>query len=71
MRITDVSGVEYRGRIVEVDQKFVYLEQERNGFTGFGYGYPGYGYPGYYYRPVFPIALAAIGGFALGAAFFW
>lgn len=72
VRITDLSGVEYRGRIVDVDQKFVYLERESSPFTGFGYGYGGY-YGGYYYRPrpIFPIALAAIGGFALGAAFFW
>ncbi|WP_280769349.1 hypothetical protein [Salipaludibacillus daqingensis] len=71
VRITDVSGKEYRGRIVDVDQQYVYLEQESSGFGGFGYGYRGYyGHYGYY-RPVFPIALAAIGGFALGAAFFW
>ncbi|WP_078552664.1 hypothetical protein [Bacillus alkalicellulosilyticus] len=61
--------------------------QRGTGFGGYSYGYPGYGgYPGGYYqsgytvagyggypgyRPIFPVALAAIGGFALGAAFFW
>ncbi|MBU9713020.1 hypothetical protein [Evansella tamaricis] len=44
-----------------------------------GYGAPaGYGAPGYGPRPgwggnpnFFPVALAGIGGFALGSAFFW
>ncbi|WP_416151330.1 hypothetical protein ACM26V_10290 [Salipaludibacillus sp. HK11] len=68
--ITDFSGVEYRGRIVNVDQQYVYLEQEGRGFGGFGYGYYG-GFYGGYYRPIVPIALAGIAGFALGALFFW
>ncbi|RKL67782.1 hypothetical protein CR203_10590 [Salipaludibacillus neizhouensis] len=78
VRIVDLKGLEHHGKIVDVDNKYVYLEKEGRGYSGFGYGYggyyPGYGYPGYTpypYRPVVPIALAAIGGFALGAAFFW
>ncbi|PYZ93950.1 hypothetical protein CR194_10530 [Salipaludibacillus keqinensis] len=71
VRITDVSGVEYRGRIVNVDRQYVYLEQDNKGFGGFGYGYyGGYYPPPRYYYPVVPVALAAIGGFFLGAAFF-
>lgn len=75
VRIVDLSGKEYHGKIVNVDTQYVYLETENRGFSGFGYGYGGGyyypGYPPYPYRPVVPIALAAIGGFALGAAFFW
>lgn len=79
VRIVELTGREHHGRIVDVDAQYVYLESGERGHSGFGYGYGGgyypgyggYGYPPYRPRPVVPIALAAIGGFALGAAFFW
>ncbi|WP_096189480.1 hypothetical protein [Evansella halocellulosilytica] len=65
-RITDRRGREYVGRIVNVDRTNVYL-QPFGGSRQYGFGY------GYYggYSPVVPIALAAIGGFLVGTAFFW
>lgn len=74
--IYERTGKRHVGRIVEVDKQFVYLEPTSAGVTGYSWGYPGYGWGyrpyGYGYRPYWvPVALAAIGGFALGAAFFW
>ncbi|OIJ18652.1 hypothetical protein BKP45_16100 [Anaerobacillus alkalidiazotrophicus] len=72
--IYERTGKVHVGKIVDVDQQYVYIQPETRGVRGFGYGY--YGYPGYYpypypYYPVWPVALAAIGGFVLGAALFW
>ncbi|WP_216829119.1 hypothetical protein [Alkalihalobacterium elongatum] len=74
VNIFEKCGRRHYGRIVNVDHQYVYIEpvQPRSGgFGGFSYGYYG-GYWGY--RPwgygVVPIALAAIGGFALASAFF-
>ncbi|MDG5786827.1 hypothetical protein QA612_04930 [Evansella sp. AB-P1] len=40
--------------------------------AGYGAGGPGYGGGGFTNNPYFvPVALAGIGGFALGSAFFW
>lgn len=77
--IYEKSGKMHYGRIVEVDREYVWIEPTGARPRGFGYGYYGYGgYPGYgyhghgFHRPFWvPVALAAIGGFALGAAFFW
>ncbi|MFA9555919.1 hypothetical protein ACERII_01230 [Evansella sp. AB-rgal1] len=59
--------------------QYQYGYQGYQGYQGYGaagYGTPGYGAPAYGgYRPrnpyFFPVALAGIGGFALGSAFFW
>ncbi|UTR11199.1 hypothetical protein MM300_02375 [Evansella sp. LMS18] len=64
--IHDRSGKVYTGRIMHVDHQNVWLEPVRSGAGGFGFGW-GWGWGGLW----FPVALAAIGGFALGAAFFW
>jgi hypothetical protein len=71
--IYETCGKVHVGRIVSVDQQHVYLEPVSRGVSGFGWGYPGYGFPFYGYRRpfFFPVALAAIGGFALGASLFW
>ncbi|MGO4886907.1 hypothetical protein ACJ2A9_04040 [Anaerobacillus sp. MEB173] len=75
VHIHDKSGRSYYGKIVDVDRQFVYLESERGrtDLGGYGYGWYGGGYG--YRRPIFPIALAGIAGFALGVAFspffFW
>lgn len=81
VHIYEKSGKVYHGRIVKVDQEYVWIDPMVNGPRGYGYGaygggYPSYGYGGYGYgygrNPYWvPVALAAIGGFALGAAFFW
>ncbi|MCT8137193.1 hypothetical protein H1D32_05215 [Anaerobacillus sp. CMMVII] len=87
VHIYEKSGKVHYGKIVEVDREYVWIEPSvTRSPRGFGYGYPGYGGPGYAYggygaygggygigrNPYFvPVALAAIGGFALGAAFFW
>ncbi|MBU9721883.1 MULTISPECIES: hypothetical protein [Bacillaceae] len=104
VQITEKCGRKHVGRIADVDQKNVWLEQPQMNSRGFGYGYhgyhqgyhgyapaPSYGAPGYAYgapaghgspaygprpgwggNPNFvPVALAGIGGFALGSAFFW
>ena len=95
VHIYEKTGKVHYGKIVEVDQEFVWIDTRVSSSEsprGFGYGYPGYGgfsgfgggygggyggyggYGAYGYgrRPwLFPVALAAIGGFALGAAFFW
>ncbi|MCT8136641.1 hypothetical protein H1D32_02085 [Anaerobacillus sp. CMMVII] len=68
--IYEKCGKVHVGKIVNVDHQFVYIEPTSTGVTGYGWGL-GWGYPGFGYRPFFPIALAAIGGFALGAALFW
>ncbi|MBM7097669.1 MULTISPECIES: hypothetical protein [Alteribacter] len=70
VRIIEHSGRQHAGRIVRVTPSTVYIEGRgpRGGFGGFGYGY----YGSYGYRPyVYPVALAAISGFALGALLFW
>lgn len=90
VHIYEKSGKAHHGRIVKVDQEYVWIDPVGTSPRGFGYGYGGYpaygygayggGYPGYGYggyghvgrNPyIVPVALAAIGGFALGAAFFW
>ncbi|WP_026672448.1 hypothetical protein [Alkalihalobacterium bogoriense] len=67
-------GRQHFGRIVKVDRQYVWLEKQPQtpNFGGFSYGFYGAGYPGYGFggRNIFPIALGAIGGFALGTAFF-
>ncbi|KHF40389.1 hypothetical protein [Halalkalibacter okhensis] len=68
--ITCKDGKKFSGKITHVTNTHVYLQPTGSQFGGFGYGY-GWGYG---YRPWgwgFPIALAAIGGFALGAALWW
>ncbi|WP_227938086.1 hypothetical protein [Alkalihalobacillus deserti] len=65
--ITCVDGKTYSGTITNVTKTHVYLQPTGGShFGGFGYGW-GYGRWGW----GFPIALAAIGGFALGAALWW
>lgn len=88
VHIYEKSGRVHHGKIVEVDQEFVWIDPVKKpggfayGYPGYGYGYGagygagfgGYGYPAYGYgrNPFFvPVALAAVGGLALGAAFFW
>ncbi|MFC0559750.1 hypothetical protein [Halalkalibacter alkalisediminis] len=67
--ITCLDRKTYSGTITHVTDTHVYLQPTGGRqFGGFGYGW------GYGYRPWgwgFPIALAAIGGFALGAALWW
>lgn len=75
VRIHERNGRAHVGRIVEVDEKYVWIERQSREVSGFGYGFwgPGWGW-GYrrpYYGYAVPVALAAIGGFALGAAFLW
>ncbi|TMW71535.1 hypothetical protein [Alteribacter natronophilus] len=69
VRIIEHSGRQHAGRIVRVSPSHVFLESRQPQGGGFGYGWgPRYGY----YRPyVYPVALAAISGFALGALLFW
>jgi hypothetical protein len=68
--ITCIDGKKYSGRITHVTDTHVYLQPTSSHFGGFGYGY-GWGY-GYGRRRFgFPIALAAITGFVLGAALWW
>jgi hypothetical protein len=65
--ITCLDGRKHTGRITHVTDTHVYLQPTGAGqFGGFGYGWG--------YRPFgfgFPIALAFIGGFALGTALWW
>ncbi|OMP66353.1 hypothetical protein [Domibacillus epiphyticus] len=64
VRITCLDGRVHSGRITRVTREHVWI-RPIGGFGGFGYGfYGGYGYG-------IPIALAAIGGFALATAFLW
>ncbi|MDE5415025.1 MAG: hypothetical protein LPK26_12255 [Bacillaceae bacterium] len=72
--IYEKCGRRHYGRIVNVDHQFVYIEPvhpHSGGLGGFSYGF----YGGWGFRPwgvgVVPIALAAIGGFALASAFLW
>ncbi|RDY67989.1 hypothetical protein DXT76_18840 [Halobacillus trueperi] len=66
VRIAGRDGRVHFGSITRVSPHQVWLLPSR-GPGGFGYGfYGGYGY-GYGY----PIALAAIAGITLAAAFFW
>ncbi|MED3645555.1 hypothetical protein P4475_01720 [Halalkalibacterium halodurans] len=67
VQITEKCGKRHVGRIVAVDQQYVYLEPVggHRGPGGFCYGWC------WGWRPFFPVALAAIAGFALGAALFW
>jgi hypothetical protein len=71
--IRERNGNKHVGRIAEINRTHVYLElvspQSRRNLGGFGYGF--YHPYGFGRRRFVPIALAAIGGFALGAAFFW
>ncbi|MCP3761085.1 hypothetical protein NLX67_01580 [Domibacillus sp. A3M-37] len=69
VRLTCHDGKVYTGRITRVTHEHVWLHPA-GGLGGFGYGFGyRYGYGGYGYGV--PIALAAIGGFALASAFFW
>lgn len=69
VRLYETSGREHVGRIVEVDEQYVWIERTVTETRGYSYGFYG---PRFYPRPyVFPVALAALGGFALGAALFW
>ena len=63
VNIYDRNGVRYHGRIVDVDNEFVWLDTgcQRYRPCGFGLGF----------FPFFPIALATIGGIALASLFFW
>ncbi|WP_059102775.1 hypothetical protein [Shouchella shacheensis] len=77
VHITEHCGRRHYGRIVDVDDRHVYLTDSRGG-SGFSYGwgggwggYGGYGGWGYGGGRVWPVALGAIGGFALASAFFW
>ncbi|WP_046174331.1 hypothetical protein [Domibacillus indicus] len=73
VKITCHDGKVHTGRITRVTRGHVWL-MPSGGPGGFGYGfYGGYRYGGFGYRYGFgyPIALAAIAGFALGAALFW
>ena len=78
VRVYETSGREHVGKIMRVDEQYVWLERVGPGVSGYGYGYYGYdpyaGYGAGYGAGGgfwFPVALAALGGFALGAAFFW
>ncbi|ADU31242.1 hypothetical protein Bcell_2992 [Evansella cellulosilytica DSM 2522] len=57
---------EYVGKIVDIDRQYVWLEPSQPQTQGHGFGY-GWGWG----AGLVPISLAAIGGFALGTAFFW
>ncbi|MEK4564395.1 hypothetical protein MKX54_06965 [Alkalihalobacillus sp. FSL R5-0424] len=72
VNIQHKNGQSYYGRIVDVDDKHVYVDMGRNG-GGRGFGYNGgYGYYGGYGSNVVPFAFGAIAGLALaGAFFFW
>ncbi|UII57914.1 hypothetical protein LS684_11230 [Cytobacillus spongiae] len=69
---TNDGGV-HRGVIHRVTPSKVYIRPlggQRRNYGGFGYGYGyGYGYRGF--GPGYGIALGAIIGLAVGAAFFW
>lgn len=87
VHIYEKSGKVHYGKIVEVDREYVWIDrsigQSPRGFGYGGYSYGGYGgysyggyggYGGYGHRRnpfLAPVALAAVGGLALGAAFFW
>lgn len=64
--ISEKCGRVHVGKIVSVDHQNVYIEPITRGVSSFNWGFWGFGAPFF-----FPVALAAIGGFALGAAFFW
>jgi hypothetical protein len=66
VRITCHDGKVYTGKITRVTREHVWIRPV-GGLGGLGYGY----YGGYGYGYGVPIALAAIGGFALASAFFW
>ena len=69
VRLTCHDGRIHTGRITHVTNRHVWI-QPVGGAGGFGYGfYGGYRYGRYGYG--YPIALAAIAGFALATAFFW
>lgn len=63
VRITCRDDRVYTGRISRVTRDHVWI-RPTSGLGGFGYGFYGGGFG-------IPIALAAVGGFALGSAFFW
>lgn len=74
VHIYEKSGKVHYGKIVEVDREYVWIDRSvAAGPRGFGYGGYSYGgYGGYGRNPYLaPVALAAVGGFALGVAFFW
>ncbi|GAE34295.1 hypothetical protein [Halalkalibacter akibai] len=69
--ISCLDGKRYTGTITHVTDTHVYLQPTGTSqFGGFGYGWGwGWGRPGFGLG--FPIALAAIGGLALGSALWW
>ncbi|MDT8860683.1 hypothetical protein N0O92_10600 [Alkalihalobacillus sp. MEB130] len=68
--ITCLDGKKYCGRITHVTDTHVYIQPTGSHFGGFGYGW-GWGAGRWGWGWGFPIALAAIGGFALGSALWW
>ena len=68
VRINDRFGKVHHGRIARVTRNKVYIQPLMRR-PGFGYGF--YGYGGYYYGAAYAVALGAIVGVALAAAFFW
>ena len=78
VHIVEKCGRSHYGRLVNVDNQFVYLEPISMGRDDvFSYGWYSPVYGGYWGRSRYrhggfvPIALAAIAGFALGSALFW
>lgn len=65
VRINDRFGKVHHGRITRVTRNKVYIQPLRR--PGFGYGL--YGYWGF--GAAYAVALGAIVGVALAAAFFW
>lgn len=67
VRINDRFGKVHHGRILRITNNKVYIQPVMRR-PGFGYGYYGYGYG---YGSAYAVALGAIVGVALAAAFFW
>ncbi|MCP3765000.1 hypothetical protein NLX67_22065 [Domibacillus sp. A3M-37] len=71
VRITCHDGRVYTGKITRVTRDHVWIRPAQ-GLGGFGYGFYGAGGYGFYGGGYGArVALAAVGGFALGAAAFW
>ncbi|MCM3316087.1 hypothetical protein M3603_05295 [Rummeliibacillus stabekisii] len=68
VRITDRDGRVHEGHITRVDRNMVWIRPQGGGGYGLGWGWGwGWGGGGFGYG----IALGAITGIALSAAFFW